>query len=92
MLPRGMWDALLIPPLPRPHLVAQPLSFVGLTVPPAERAISNPSLGSLTGGPLVCPVHTGVTRAFFLGYVRKDALEMEAARTSGWTPRVGAGQ
>lgn len=66
------------PPSARLHHVAQPLSFVGLSFPPVERAISNPSLGLLTRGALIrfgnCKAqHTHIEVTV------KDSLEAEAA-------------
>ena len=80
----GAWDTLLTLSLPRPRSVAQPLRFVSLILPPARRVLSNPvwalSPKSFWSASQTAKHDThGVTRIFFLGWVRKNSLEVEAA-------------
>lgn len=54
MGPRELRKPVSDPTSAGPHHVQRPLSIEGLSFPPVNRAISNPRLGSLTRGALMC--------------------------------------
>lgn len=79
----GTWSILLTPSLPRPRRVVQP-EIREPHSPTCWKALSNP-VWALSPKSFWSALETtkhnthGMTRTFFLGWVRKDSLEAEAA-------------